>query len=52
VGFVYPIVVGESVFETASKKMGWRKEGKPKMDCQTYYDDDDKKDPSGASSKK
>jgi hypothetical protein len=52
VGLVYPIVVGESVFET-SKKMGWKKEGQPKIDCQTYYDDDDrKKDPSAASSKK
>lgn len=37
VGFVYPLVVGESVFETASKKIGWKEEGQPNMDCQTYY---------------
>ena len=39
VGFGYPLFYGESIFETFSKQMGWKKEGDAKIDCQSYYDD-------------
>jgi hypothetical protein len=38
IGFGYPLVTGEGVFETFGKYMGWKKEGEAKMDCESYYD--------------
>lgn len=42
IGFGYPIATGESVLETLSKRMGWKQKDQECLDCQSYYDKQDK----------
>jgi hypothetical protein len=41
VGFGYPLVTGESVLESFSKRMGWKHDEQPRIDCQSYNDTED-----------